>query len=186
MASTPVDGIGLVSCDVFLVRGACACILVDGTRSHLWRAVRCRLIGFGVSMGSVCLWVVVLAFRVLGTSISAAASKWLSQQNCSATSPLLVLGNHCRCFCSSVLPCAAGRNLLGRCLCVSFCVAATCVGFPQPPKLTLCVAGLCTPVSAPWAGLCRRGLVWTCFGSLCPPSALRGLCALVSSRCLHS
>ena len=71
-------------------------------------------------------------------------------------------------------------------MCVSFCVAATCVGFPQPPKLTLCVAGLCTPVSAPGAGLCRKGLIWTCFGSLCPPSVLQGLCALVSSRCLHS
>ena len=148
--------------------------------------MQCSVVGFGVSVGSVCLWAVILAFTVLGKSISAAASKWLSQQNCSATSTLLVLGNHCRCFCSSVLPCAAGRNLLGRCLCVSFCVAATCVGFPQPPKLTLCVAGLCTLVSAPRAGLCRRGLVWTCFGSLCPPSALRGLCALVSSRCLHS
>ena len=139
-----------------------------------------------MSLGSVCLWEVVLAFMVLDESISAPASKWLSQCNCSATSPLLVLGNHCRCFCSSVLPCAAGRNLLGRYLCVSFCIAATCVGFPQPPKLTLCVAELCTPVSAGRVGLCRRGLVWTCFGSLCPPSASQGLCALVLSHCLHS
>ena len=88
-----------------------------------------------------------------------------------------------------LLPCPAlcfWPKLLGRCLCGSFYVLAICVGFPHLPELTLCVAGLCTPVSAPWAGLCRRGLVWTCFGSLCPPSALRGLCALVSSRCLHS
>ena len=45
MASTPVDGIGLVSCDVFMVRGACACVLVDGARSRLSRAVQCRLVG---------------------------------------------------------------------------------------------------------------------------------------------
>ena len=41
--------------------------------------------------------------------------------------------DHCSCFCSPVLPCAAGQNLLGRCLCGSFCLAVTCVGFPQPP-----------------------------------------------------
>ena len=42
-------------------------------------------------MGSACLWAVVPAFTV-GTSISAAASKWLSRHNCSAASPLLVPG----------------------------------------------------------------------------------------------
>ena len=51
--------------------------------------------------------------------------------------------DHCRCICSPVPPCAASRNLLDRCLCGSFCVTATCVGNPQPPKLTRCVAGLC-------------------------------------------
>ena len=45
-----------------------------------------------MSLGSVCLWEVVLAFMVLDESISAPASKWLSQCNCSATSPLLVPG----------------------------------------------------------------------------------------------
>ena len=45
-----------------------------------------------MSVGSVCLWAVILAFTVLGKSISAAASKWLSQDNCSATSSLLVPG----------------------------------------------------------------------------------------------
>ena len=30
-----MDGVGLVSCDVFLVEGACACVLVDGAGSHL-------------------------------------------------------------------------------------------------------------------------------------------------------
>ena len=30
-----MDGVGLVSCDVFLVGGACACVLVNGAGSHL-------------------------------------------------------------------------------------------------------------------------------------------------------
>jgi len=30
-----MDGVGLVSCDVFLVGGVCACVLVDGAGSRL-------------------------------------------------------------------------------------------------------------------------------------------------------
>ena len=74
--------------------------------------------------------------------------------------------DHCRCFYSPVPPCAADPNLLGRCLCGSFCIAVTCVDFPQPPKLTLCVAGL----------------VCTCLSSQGPPSLSWGFCALVSSH----
>ena len=33
--SAPVDGVGLESCDVFLVGETCACVLVDGARSQL-------------------------------------------------------------------------------------------------------------------------------------------------------
>ena len=33
--SAPMDGVGLVSCDVFLVSGTCACVLVDGAGSLL-------------------------------------------------------------------------------------------------------------------------------------------------------
>ena len=94
-----------------------------------------------------------------------------------------------------------GRNLLGSCLCGSFCVTGDLCGFPSAPKLTLSVTGLvCTDrvfpgapsawrglgalVSAPRAGLCVAGLVWTCVGSLCPPSVLRGFCALASPHCL--
>ena len=73
--------------------------------------------------------------------------------------------DHCWCFYSPVLPCAVGPNLLGRCLCGSFCIAVTCVDSPQPPKLTFCVAGL----------------VCTCFGSPGLTFALWGLCALVSA-----
>jgi len=29
-----VDGVGLESCDIFLLGGACACVLVDGAGSH--------------------------------------------------------------------------------------------------------------------------------------------------------
>ena len=84
------------------------------------------------------------------------------------------------------MPYNAGQNLLGRCLFGSFCISATCVGFPQPPKLTSVSRALCALVSAPQAGLCIVGLVWTCFSSLCPPSASWSLCAFVSSHCLHS
>ena len=71
-------------------------------------------------------------------------------------------------------------------MCGSFCVMATCVGFPRPPKLTLCIAGLCAFDSqSPRSTLCITGLVWTCFGFPCWPSASRGLCAFVSSNCLH-
>ena len=71
--------------------------------------------------------------------------------------------DYCWCFYSPVPPCAADPNLLGRCLCGSFCIAVTCVDFPQPPKLTLCVAGL----------------VCTCLSSQGLPSVSWGLCALV-------
>ena len=64
---------------------------------------------------------------------------------------------------------------------------ANCVGFPWPPKLTLCIARLCAFDSQfPRSTLCITELVWTCFGSPCWPSASRGLCAFVSSHCLHS
>ena len=35
LLSLPLDGVGLVSCDVFLVGGACTCVLVDQTGSPL-------------------------------------------------------------------------------------------------------------------------------------------------------
>ena len=67
----------------------------------------------------------------------------------------------------------AGLSLLVRGLYGSFLSSLTmpsvspesCVGFPQLPELTFCVAGL----------MC------TCLGSWGPPSALRGLYALVST-----
>ena len=101
--------------------------------------------------------------------------------------------DHCWSFSSPVPPCTAGRNFLGRCLCGSFCVAATCVGFPQPPKLILCVAGLCALDSQfPRSTLCVTRFVYTCFISLPAlfvvgvvlPAVLGGLCALPKFVCL--
>ena len=44
---------------------------------------------FGLSMGSGCLWAVLLALAVLDTSNSTVASKWPSQHIITAASPLL-------------------------------------------------------------------------------------------------
>ena len=45
-----------------------------------------------MSIGSVCLWAVVIAFAVLDVSISAVASKWLLQHKCCAASLLFIPG----------------------------------------------------------------------------------------------
>ena len=89
--------------------------------------------------------------------------------------------------------------MLGRCSCGSFCISVTCVGFPQPPKLTLCVTGLCAldsqfPKVHPESWACvhlshlrRRtlcvviGLVCTCFLSV---SALFVMGVTCSSSCV--
>ena len=43
----------------------------------------------------------------------------------------------------------------------------TCVGFPQPPKLTFCITGLCTLDSQFLRStLCITGLVYSCFNFL--------------------
>ena len=72
------------------------------------KTVQCPVVGFGVSMGSACLLAVALTSPVLGTSVSAAASKWPSQHNCSAASPLLVPGIIATA--SDPLSCPAGLN----------------------------------------------------------------------------
>ena len=66
-------------------------------------AMQCPVVGFGVSVGSVCLWAVLLALAVLDASISTAASKWLSQPpapylSLESLSVLLFPGSilHCR------------------------------------------------------------------------------------------
>jgi len=111
-----------------------------------------------VSRVSVCLWAVIPASVVLGLFPQLLHSGALSVTAVlpSPTYPW----DHCRHFCSPVPPCAAGRNLLGRCLCGSFCVAETCVDIPQSPELTVCVKELaCTCFSSPGWSLCRGARV---------------------------
>ena len=50
-----MDGVGLMSYDIFLFGGACAFVLVNGAGSCLSRPVLSPVVGFGVSLGSACL-----------------------------------------------------------------------------------------------------------------------------------
>ena len=146
--------------------------------------------GFSMPLGSGS------AFAV-GASVSAAASKWRSQHTCSAASPLLGPGIIGRGFCSPDPPCAAGRNLLGRC-CVDPSASLRlawaslsprssrsgwqgCEHLTRFPRSALRAHLFHSP-----AGLCIAGTVRACFCSPGPPSAPRGLCARVSSLRLHS
>ena len=61
-------------------------------------------------MGLVCLLAGVLAFGVLGASMSTSASEWPSQHIRSAASTLLARGITASAS-FLVPPCAAGRNL---------------------------------------------------------------------------
>jgi len=144
--------------------------------------MQCSVVGFGVSVDSVCLWA-VLIFAVLRESIFTAASKWPSQRNCRAARPAPCLSlRSLRVLLFPCPACAAGRNLLGRCLYGSFCIAMTYVGFPQPPSspsvsqgcvhLTLSsgsppsVSQTCVHLSQlPRLTLHVAGLVCTCFSS---------------------
>ena len=61
-----MSGVRLVVCQGFLVGGTCVCVLVDGTGSLLWSAVKCSAVNFGVSMDLVRLWAGhLLTFRVV-------------------------------------------------------------------------------------------------------------------------
>ena len=50
-------------------------------------------------------------------------------------------------------------------MCGSFCIADTCIGFPQPPKLTLCHGACVHLTQCPRSTLCVAGLVCPCFSS---------------------
>jgi len=80
--------------------------------------------------------------------------------------------DHCWCFCSPVLPCTAGRNLLGRCLCGSFCVAVTCVGFLQPLSSPPASRGLCALCFISLPALPVTGVICSSLGC-----ARRAVCA---------
>ena len=51
-----MGGVGQVSCQGFLVRGACICVLVGEVGSLLWSSMKCPVVSFGVSMGLAQLW----------------------------------------------------------------------------------------------------------------------------------
>ena len=51
-----MDGVGLVACQGFLVRGVCVCVLLGGAGSLL-SGVICPVVSFGVSMGLTWLWI---------------------------------------------------------------------------------------------------------------------------------
>ena len=62
-----MDGVGLVSCDVFLGGGACACVLLVGGAGSPLSEGQCSVHWsvWGVSVNSVCLWTILLALSVL-------------------------------------------------------------------------------------------------------------------------
>ena len=149
--------------------------------SSLWRAMQCSVVGFRVSMGSECLWT-ILVFTVLRQSIFAATSKWPSQRNCRAARPAPYLSLWSLPVLLFPCPaCTAGRNLLGRCLYGSFCIAMTCVGFPQPPSSPSVSRAVCTWLSFLEAHFLCHGLVCTCLSFPGSHFASQGLCALVSA-----
>ena len=115
-------------------------------------------------MGAVCLWAAVVAFKVLGTLLPQLLQSGRLSITAVPPAPYLPPGS------LPVLlfpfpPCAAGRSLLGRCLHGSFRVAATRVGFAHP---------------------LRRGASADLFRLPVPVLCIAGLCALLSSHCLHS
>ena len=132
-------------------------------------------------MYSVCLWVVLLVLAVLDTPISAAASKWPSQ-DIIATSPLLVPG----------IIAHASVSWFRLALLAEACYLEACVDLfsvPQPSPLSQRLVwaslrplsslyvpqGLCAPISAPWAlCLCHRACVH--FFQLLGPSLCCGAC----------
>ena len=135
--------------------------------------------GFSMLLGSPSSFCGVVRIYIQ-SSFKVALSAYLQCQQ-----PPACPWDHCWCFCFPVLPCTAGRNLLGRCLCVSFCVVVTCV-CPSALELTLCIMGLvCTCLSSRGPPSASRGL-YTSLSSRGPPSVSRCFCALVSSYCLQS
>ena len=134
----------------------------------LWRAVPCLVQGLGVSVGSGCLWAVLLAGAVLDTSISAAASKRPPQH--SLLPPAPPCPRIFWCFSPLAPLCTAGWSLLRRGSCGSFLSSLAL----SSVNTKLCgVALLCVLVSAhPAHSLCHGVFVFF-FQFLGP-----GLCVL--------
>ena len=163
--SAPMDETGL--CDVFCVLwcfpgwgSLWLCCGWWSWISSLWRAGEGPVVGVGESMGSVCLWAVLLALKVLDMSISTATSKWPSAyfHRCqSKTCPW----NLSWCFWSLAPPFTAGQILLGKGLCGSFL---------DPLTVAPAHGVVCGLLSAPGAcPLCCRA--WVHLSQLTRPSA---------------
>ena len=113
-------------CDVFCVLwcfpgwgSLCPCCSWWSWISPLWRAGESPVVGVGESMGSACLWAVLLALKVLDMSISTPTSKWPSAYfHCHQ--PKTCPWNLSWCFWSPAPPFTAGQTLLGKGLCGSF------------------------------------------------------------------
>ena len=170
--------------------------------SSLRRAVRCPVVGFGGSVGSVCLCAVHPAFAVLGASVSAAASRWPLSDTCRAASPYLALGSLLKpLFPRPALRC---RPKLAREVLVWVLLQGGDLGrLPSAPKLALWVAGLvCSCFGSPGLPSASRGCVrlsraractlrcplhWLCVRRHTrlpgPPSVQQGLCALPGFVC---
>ena len=91
MDPASVDGVWLVSC-VFLFEELVLVFWLMKLDVISPNGSTVLVVSFGVSMGSVCIWAVLLAWVVFDMSISAAASKWPSQSIFTSISPLLVPG----------------------------------------------------------------------------------------------
>ena len=116
---------------VFPVGGACACILVAAAGSLLSEgqcSVHSRfwsVYGFRIPLGSRS------CFCGVGRIHSHSCFRGALSAHLQCCQPPTCPWDHCWCFCPAVPPCAAGRNLLDRCLGGSSCGAVTCE-LPQP------------------------------------------------------
>ena len=165
MESAPKDGVGLVSCDVFLVGELVPVFWLmeldllflkgsAGSRSRFWGCLWVQYV-FGQSSGFGCVRHVYFRSRFRGPrSVSSLPpAPYLSL----GSLPVLLLPD---------LPFTAGRSLLGRGLCGSFLA---------PPAMPSVLRRLVwASLSPPGPSLCVAGFVGTCFISpaLCEASVL--------------
>lgn len=165
--------------DVFLVEGACACVSVDGSGSHLWRAEnqnRDWVSGFSMPLSSPFMSRVrkvhfCSRFRV-------ALLAYL--QYCQA--PYLSLGSlgaSVLLFCPALL---AEAGWVGACVDLLVPSSSLRPGLPSAPGVHL-TSHACGTCLAP-ACLLQHGACVHLVQFPRSPLLLRGLCALVSSHCL--
>jgi len=139
--SAPVDGVGLVFCDVFLFRGGSACFwlmqldLVSLKGNSVSSGRFWGVYGFSMSLGSPSGFGSVRHIYFC-SCFKVALSAYLH-----CCQPSSCPWNYCQCFCSQVPPCTAGLSLL---------VKGLVWIFSQFPDHALCVTRvLCGLPSAP-------------------------------------